>query len=117
MVESDGDTFLFPWMGTVVANTFALALRAMGLTASLRRVTIEVQNTQSDNVRSCLRKLSDGPAPDAAELVARSMNLRQQKYDRFLSRKLVAAGLASDRLDPKSVPGVARHLLIHSHSA
>ncbi len=117
VVESDGDTFLFPWTGTVVANTFSLALKAMGLTASLRRVTIEVQHTQSGGVRSCLRELSDGPRPEPARLVARSMNLRQQKYDRFLSWELVAAGLASDRLDLESIPSVARYLLANSHSA
>jgi len=42
IVEIDGDTFLFPWAGSIALGTLALALKGSGLGASTRRFLLEI---------------------------------------------------------------------------
>lgn len=114
IIEKDGDAFLFPWAGTVAVNIFVLALRAAGLKASSRQIIVEVERSSADQVRSSVARLAVGPPPAAAQLAVGLANLTRHKYDRFLPRELLIAGLASDRLAPEAVGWLARRVLANS---
>ncbi|MGO8920849.1 MAG: DEAD/DEAH box helicase [Stellaceae bacterium] len=114
VIEKDGDTFLFPWAGTATAATFVLALKAADLTASLRHIIIEVERTRAEKVQAVISRLAVGHPPVAPQLAAGLGNLRRHKYDCFLPRELLIAGLASDRLAPEAVSILARQMLASS---
>ena len=113
VIEKDGDTLMFPWAGTVAAETFVLALRAAGLPALLRHTIIAVERTPADKVRPCISHLAVGELP-AAQLTAGLATLRRNKYDRFLPRDLLMLGLVSDRLVPEAVSSLARKMLTNT---
>jgi hypothetical protein len=51
------------------------------------------------------------PSPAGSDLAEHAAKLHQEKYDHFLPDELLNAALAKERLDPESVPGVARRIL------
>lgn len=111
IVEIDGDTFLFPWAGSVALGTLALALKGSGLAISTRGVILEADRTPADKVVAALRSFEGAPAPDAVYLALTVGNLIHEKYDPYLPRELLAVGYASDRMRPEAVPPLARGLL------
>ncbi len=111
IVEIDGDTFLFPWAGSVALGTLALALKGSGLAISTRGVILEADRTSADKVVAVLRSFEEAPAPDAVYLAMTVGNLVHEKYAPYLPRELLAVGYASDRMRPAAVPALARRLL------
>lgn len=111
MVEFDGDSFLFPWSGTIACSTLMLALKQAGLPASTRGIIIEIDRTRLDSIRETIKSLATSAAPDPIQLASQVANLEREKYDRFLPRHLLTVGFAADRLSPEAVPGLARLLL------
>ncbi len=111
IVEIDGDTFLFPWAGSVALGTLALALKGSGLVISTRGVVLEADRTPADKVVAALRSFEQAPAPDAVYLALTVGNLIHEKYDPYLPRELLAVGFASDRMRPEAVPPLAQRLL------
>lgn len=111
IVEIDGDTFLFPWAGSVALGTLVLALKGSGLAISTRGVILEADRTSADKVVAVLRTFEEAPAPDAVYLAMTVGNLVHEKYDPYLPRELLAVGYASDRMSPAAVPALARRLL------
>jgi len=110
-VQIDGRTYLFPWTGTIAANTLLLALRRAGYTASLRHTVIEIEGSSTNEVLSALSKFAAGDPPASVELAAGLANLTREKFDRFLPRDLLIDGIATDRLDAKSIPRLSQQLL------
>jgi len=110
-IEIDGDTFLFPWAGTLAANTLVLALRNTGLPAFLRRTVIEIERTGIEGVRSALVKLATRQPPSPAQLANTMNKLARKKYDRFLTRDLLIEGLSGDYFDVLMVPILADRIL------
>jgi ATP-dependent Lhr-like helicase len=111
IVEIDGDTFLFPWAGSVALGTLALALKGSGLAISTRGVILEADRTPADKVVAALRSFDGAPPPDAVYLAMTVGNLIREKYDPYLPRELLAVSFASDRMRPEAVPPLARRLL------
>ena len=111
MLERDGTTYIFPWVGTVTINTLALALRETGLPAAVHRLIIEVDRTATDKVRSGLSTLSETDEPDPVHLANSVRNVERQKFDRFLPRPLLLVGFASDRIAPDAVRALSRKLV------
>ncbi len=111
IIEIDGDTFLFPWAGSVALGTLALALKGSGLDVSTRGVILEASRTAADGIVAALRSFGDAPAPDAVYLAMTVGNLIREKYDPYLPRELLAVGYAFDRMEPDAVPALARRLL------
>lgn len=111
VVEIDGDTFLFPWVGSRALETLLLALRGAGLDASMRGVIIEVTGAGEASVQEVLRRLANEPPPDAVVLAAKVETLLREKYDPFLTRELLAFGFAKDRIQAERVPVLARQLV------
>jgi len=111
IIEVDGDTFLFPWAGTVALGTLALALKGSGIDVSTRGIILEANQTAAESIVSVLRGFDGAPAPDAVYLAMTVGNLIREKYDLYLPRQLLAVGYASDRMEPNAVPALARRLL------
>jgi ATP-dependent helicase Lhr and Lhr-like helicase len=107
----DNATFLFPWAGTVAVNTLVLALKAAGISASVRHSIIEVEDTPVERVRTAITHLATSPPPDAGKLAGQLIALRRQKYDRFLSPELLILGFAADQLAPSTVGTLARTMM------
>jgi ATP-dependent Lhr-like helicase len=111
IIGIDGDTFLFPWAGSVALGTLALALKGSGLDVSTRGVILEASRITADKIVSALKSFEGAPAPDAVYLAMTVGNLIREKYDPYLPRELLAVGYASDRMEPHAVPALARRLL------
>jgi ATP-dependent Lhr-like helicase len=110
-LQSGRDCALFPWVGSTKLDTFALALMSRGFEASVSGHIIEVTNCNSSDVLSTLREIAASPHPAGDELAEHAAKLHREKYDHFLPDELLKAALAKERLDPASVPGVARRIL------
>lgn len=110
VIEDDGTTYLLPWAGTRACGTLALALKERGIAASARGILIEIERTPLPAVNDTLKDIANAPEPDGERLASNVANLLREKYDRFLSRPLLAKGFARDRLAPEAVPALARHL-------
>ncbi len=108
IIDRGGDTLLFPWASTTDANLLVLALRARGLSASLKHILISVDRAHTDQVRSCLELLASGDAPVATNFTQRP----DQRYDRFLTRELLAAGLPREATE---IPAVAHSILTNTN--
>jgi ATP-dependent helicase Lhr and Lhr-like helicase len=111
MLERNGDTFLFPWSGTIACSTLILALKDIGVPASTRGIVIEIERTQLESVTAVLDRLAANPPPNPVHLASKVSNLEREKYDRFLPRSVLAIGFAADRLTPEVVPALARQLI------
>lgn len=113
VVESDGDVFVFPWVGTVKLGTLVLALRSAGVDASARGIAIETSDTSVDAVNNAIRSIASGPPPDPLELASRVSNRIRAKYDPYLSDNLLCRGFASDHLNVDDLQSLARSLGDH----
>ena len=109
IIDTTGDTLLFPWTSTAIANLLVLAFRAKDLPASLKHIIISVHRARADQVRSYLELLASGGAPVVPGFSQRP----NQRYDRFLPRELVAAALAHERTEFEAVTAVARRIVIN----
>ena len=111
MIEQSGTSFLFPWAGTKACGTLVLALKDCGLVASMRGIIIEIERTPLSTIKNALKQLAASRAPDGEHLASKVANLQREKYDRFLSQRLLAIGYARDRLTPDVVPALARQMI------
>jgi hypothetical protein len=75
------------------------------------RVGIEVANCNSSDIATTLRDIVASPPPAGSDLAEHAAKLHREKYDHFLPDELLKAALAKERLDPESVPDVARRIL------
>ena len=110
-LQSGTDCALFPWVGSTKLDTFALALMSRGFEASPSGHIIEVANCNSSDISTTLREIAASPPPAGSDLAEHAAKLHREKYDHFLPDELLKAALAKERLDPESVPGVARRIL------
>jgi len=112
IIDRDGDTLLFPWTSTTIANLLVLALRAKGLAASLKHIIISVHRARADQVRSCLELLASGDA----QVVTAFTQRPSQGYDRFLPRELLTAALGHERTELEALTAVAQCIVANSES-
>lgn len=111
MLQSGRDCALFPWVGSTKLDTFSLALMSRGFEASASGHVIEVANCNSSDIATTLRDIVASPPPAGSDLAEHAAKLHREKYDHFLPDELLKAALAKERLDPESVPDVARRIL------
>jgi ATP-dependent Lhr-like helicase len=111
IVEIGSDCTIFPWIGSIKLETFTLALTTRGVDASTASHAIEVRNCTVSNLGGIMREMANS-APPAGELLAeQAAKLYRAKYDAFLTDHLLRKALRAERLDPVSVPAVARRIL------
>jgi ATP-dependent helicase Lhr and Lhr-like helicase len=113
IIDRDGDTLLFPWTSTTIANLLVLALRAEGLYASLKQIVISVNRKEADQVRSCLELLASGDTSVLTSLKQRP----NQRYDRFLPREFLTAALASEQTEFEILSAVAQRIVADPKSS
>ena len=109
----DGGTVLFPWRGTVAAQTLMLALRSQSLDVSISAaspIVLECGHAR-DDVENALRELAASAPPDGLWLAQLMSNLEIEKYHHHLSHDLLAEDAASSRLRADCVPDLARAVL------
>lgn len=107
---------VFPWRGTVMTETLALALTALGLKASPHDHLVVEVRSGAVTVRRALRILASRPAPRATDLAKLMRNLEREKYHRHLSPALQCVDAASARIRANAIPPLAAELLSLSGS-
>jgi hypothetical protein len=100
-----------PHRASTKLDTFDLALMSRGFEASASGHIIEVANCNSSDVSTTFREIAASPPPPGSDLAEHAAKLHRAKIDHFLPDELLKAALAKERLDPESVPGVARRNL------
>ena len=104
------DILLFPWAGSRRRNSLFLALRSLGLEASVWDLALEVTADRS-TVETALVHLASHPPPNPMDL-ARAVETKQvDKYDQYLDEELLCRTWAAARIDAEAVPGLAAELL------
>jgi ATP-dependent Lhr-like helicase len=111
VVEIGTDCTIFPWVGFIKLETFALALTVRGVDASAAAHVIEVRKCTASDLSGIMREIAASAPPAGEALAQRAAKLYRAKYDSFLTDDLLRKALAAERLDPMSVPGVARRIL------
>ena len=104
-------TYLFCWMGDRVMDTLAAMLRSKGMKAANEGIAIVVSSSLPDEVQNCLRTLLKDGLPDAYELARSVDNKATEKYDLFLSDKLLSADYAASKLDAEGAFNVVKVLI------
>lgn len=101
---------LFPWAGSRRRNSLFLALRSLGLKASVWDLAIEMAADRS-TVEEALSHLASHAPPDP-KCLARAVEAKQvDKYDAYLDEELLCLTWAAARIDAEAVPGLAAQVL------
>lgn len=99
LVPDGREVLWFPWIGDKALNTLALHLQSVGFEATSQGLTVRLQDTTPDRLRSDLRLLVlDGP-PDPLRLAALVENRNEEKYDHLLPEVLSIEDYAARALD------------------
>lgn len=105
------DCLIFPWVGSIKLETFALALMERGFEASPEGHAVDVSNCEPSGLVRALREMAHAAPPSGDALAEHAAKLHREKYDGFLPDDLLKKALAVERIDSESVPGVAKRLL------
>ncbi|MBX9825350.1 MAG: DEAD/DEAH box helicase [Xanthobacteraceae bacterium] len=101
---------ILPWVGSIKLETLALALMECGFEASPEGHTIEVSNCEASSLLEVLHELARSAPVEGHVLADHAAKLYREKYDSFLPDELLKIALAVEKLDPGSVPAVARQI-------
>ncbi|WP_415398283.1 DEAD/DEAH box helicase [Sulfurimonas sp. CS5] len=86
--------YIFSWMGDKVVNTLAILLIQNGFVCSVFAGVIEVQNSNSNDIKNYLIDISNDVLPNETEL-SRTLSIQQkliEKYDEYLPEELLTEG-------------------------
>lgn len=108
ILEQGSSTYLFCWMGDRVIDTIAAMLRSKGMKAANEGIAIVVANTSSDELDNNMRALLKEGLPDAHKLARSIANKAAEKYDLFLTDKLLSADYAASKLDSEGALNTLR---------
>jgi ATP-dependent Lhr-like helicase len=100
---------VFPWTGDLALDTLGLTLRAQGLRAAGDGPALLVQEATVAEVTSALDAVIASP-PDAFELAVGVENQMVEKHHWAIGPRLLAADLASSRLDVSGAVAAAKRL-------
>jgi ATP-dependent Lhr-like helicase len=100
---------VFPWAGDLALDTLGLTLRAQGLRAAGDGPALLVQEATVAEVTSALDAVIASP-PDAFELAVGVENQMVEKHHWAIGPRLLAADLASSRLDVSGAVAAAKRL-------
>ncbi len=100
---------VFTRRGTIATNTLALALRAAGFAVEVHDGLLEIgADEDGPDLIETLEMVAAGRDFD---LFADDTNLRFEKFDQYLSDRLLQASALSSRLDRESLEHTARQVL------
>src|SRR5690625_1956633 len=104
IIYDEGDAcYLLPWMGDKIANTLRTLLSNGGFRASISRGVITILNASSEEVKSYLWEVANGPLPNETEL-AESLTWGvklQNKYDEYIPLPLLSVGYGKATFNPQ----------------
>lgn len=109
--QNGGGCFVFPWVGSVKLDTFALALMSRGFEASASGHVIEVANCNTIDLLEVLHEIATSAAPDGVELAKHAAKLQREKYDHLIPDELLMMAMAREHLDAAVVPDLATQIL------
>jgi len=92
--QSGNHCYIFSWMGDKVVNTLTVLLIRGGFVCSDFGGVIEVQNSNSGDIKNYLIDLANDELPDETEL-AGALTIQQklvEKYDEYLPEDLLTEG-------------------------
>jgi len=92
--QSGNHCYIFSWMGDKVVNTLTVSLIRGGFVCSDFGGVIEVQNSNSGDIKNYLIDLANDELPDETEL-AGALTIQQklvEKYDEYLPEDLLTEG-------------------------
>lgn len=98
VLEWGADTLIFPWRGSRVMSTLAVALTAAGANAALDGVCLTMTASSRAASIDWLQSLADSN-PDPLTLAASVKNKIVEKYDEFLGEELLNINYAARSLD------------------
>jgi ATP-dependent Lhr-like helicase len=100
--ESNGYVYIVPWMGDKIVNTITTMLIKSGYTASAFAGVIEVENASQRAVSDCLRNICSENSLTNTELATAVSEKSIEKYDDYLSERLLTEGYGQKYFDVKS---------------
>ncbi|MCW3002043.1 MAG: box helicase [Conexibacter sp.] len=109
VIEWGSAVVVFPWAGDLALDTLGLALRAHGLRSARDGPALLVQQAGVAEVTSALDAVIASP-PDAFELAVGVENQMVEKHHWAIGPRLLAADLASSRLDVSGAVAAAKRL-------
>ena len=111
MVISGKETMLLTWLGTRKTETLMLALKFIGLEASIVcPFAISVCETSKNSLCKALQRLQQQP-PSQAQLAETIKTPRIGKFDRYLDDALCRRGFIADHIQPAALPEMIAAIL------
>jgi len=101
IVPYGNQTLLFFWAGDVVLNTILVQLVTSGIKAYKDGAAIVVDGLTPEALSSYFKNIVKDKSADAVSLASRVENKGEEKYDKFLSKELLAVSYAASQLDTK----------------
>jgi ATP-dependent Lhr-like helicase len=93
-------SYLFPWKGDRATNTTAVHLRALDFDAGAEDGVVVVSDAAEDALAVSLKRLAEAGPVDAVSLAEAVLNKVGEKYDEFLTERLLCEEYARRELDP-----------------
>lgn len=110
-ITNGNDLHLLPWAGDDALLTLTLALKAHGIRAEHRGLTIDADSAESDALFDALESISTMPTEKLRLCLAAADNLSLGKWDWALPRDLLESNYASARLDFEGARDAARRII------
>ncbi len=99
IVEHNGHTYLFSWLGGRAVNALSSILIRGGFKASNLAGVVEVHGKVVDAVRECFIKALAEGLPSKTELAAMAAEKHVEKYDELLPDTLLTQGFGQKMFD------------------
>lgn len=106
-----GRILLFSWIGEPQQNALRLSLTQAGLTVEALGIALGVPIEEEQALVACLDLMANSAPPDGVELAKLANSPALEKFDAYLGEDLLAQAYASEHLDVRELPGLARCLL------
>lgn len=111
ILQSGKDCYLFFWKGTIVLDTIAALLRMNNIQAECIGMTILAIGSNRVDVVKVLKDISNESTIQESEIAAHVKNKWRDKYDNFLSPKLLDSNFASHHFDvTESIQVIRKYL-------
>jgi ATP-dependent Lhr-like helicase len=99
VLEWEGDTMGFFWVGDAALDALVLALRRRRVACSVEGPALRAYRLAPHEVLGHLRALASSPPPEGRDLLRGVKNLAQEKHDRYVPPELLVAEHAARALD------------------
>lgn len=99
VIDQDGNTFIFTWLGDKVVNTLVALLLLNDYQAEAYAGVICVHKTNSHTIKQFLQTLVSNPLPSATHLATSVPNKWVEKYDEYLPEDLLTIGYGAGAFD------------------